>query len=147
MSGDPSVDVEETLAGGLSAMLWFRADPARDEEVLAALREVSGTLASVAGARIGHRHDEDRPYRTWMIDAGPVGADRLDSLMWRMQKAFKAAGLPALSRGEPQIERFVWLDDPAGSDPAEGDPAQSDPAQSDPVADRSPTDRRTPPCA
>ena len=116
-AGKPRADADlhpgDTPARGLSAMLWFRADPTRDDEVLAALRQVAGSIASLASSRIGHRPEEDRPYRTWMIDAGPVDASRLDSLMWRLQKAFNAAGLPALSRGEPQFERFVWIDDEA----------------------------------
>ena len=45
-----------------------------------------------------------------MIDAGPIDPARLDSLMWRLQKAFISAGLPALAKGEPQVESFVWLD-------------------------------------
>jgi len=110
-AGDPRAG--DAPARGVSAMLWFRADPTRDDEVLAALRQVARSIAGFASARIGHRSDEDRPYRTWMIDAGPVDASRLDSLMWRLQKAFNAAGLPALSRGEPQFERFVWIDDEA----------------------------------
>ncbi|HRO61330.1 MAG TPA: hypothetical protein PK177_19580, partial [Burkholderiaceae bacterium] len=111
LRADADLHSGDVLARGLSAMLWFRADPTRDDEVLVALRQVAGSIASLASSRIGHRPEEDRPYRTWMIDAGPVDASRLDSLMWRLQKAFNAAGLPALSRGEQQFERCVGIDD------------------------------------
>jgi len=66
---------------GLSAMLWFRADRARDADVRQALAKVAEAVASQAPSRIGHRHDEERPYRTWMIDVGPVAADRFDALL------------------------------------------------------------------
>ena len=104
-------------ASGLSAMLWFRADPSRDDEVRAALQRVATLISAQAAARIGHRHEEDRPYRTWMIDAGPIDPARLDSLMWRLQKAFNSAGLPALAKGEPQVESFLWLDAHGGEAP------------------------------
>ena len=94
---------------GISAMLWFRCSPDDDVVVLEGLRRMAqGCEAAGAEARIGHRHEEDRPYRTWMIDAGPVAADKLDALLWRLQKAFMATGLQALSQGEEHTECFEW---------------------------------------
>lgn len=97
-------------AAGLSAMLWFRADPARDADVRQALAKVAEAVAGHAPSRIGHRHDEDRPYRTWMIDVGPVAADRFDALLYRLHKATATAGLPALAQDPPHLESFAWQD-------------------------------------
>jgi len=97
-------------APGLSAMLWFRADPARDADVRQALVKVAEAVASQAPSRIGHRHDEDRAYRTWMIDVGPVAADRFDALLYRLHKAAATAGLPALAQDPPHLESFAWQD-------------------------------------
>ena len=93
----------------LSAMLWFRAGRDDDDAVRDALVRACAAIGSLAAARIGHRHDEDRPYRTWMIDAGPLEADAFGDLVERLQAAFAATGLAALARGEPQLERFEWL--------------------------------------
>jgi hypothetical protein len=98
-------------ARGLSAMLWFRADPSRDTEVALALRRVAEALAPVAPIRIGHRHEEDRPYRTWMIDAGPVAPDRYEAVLWRLHKAVFSAGVRAFSQASPHLESFEWLED------------------------------------
>lgn len=91
-------------------MLWFRADPARDTEVALALRRVAGALAGVAPTRIGHRHEEDRPYRTWMIDTGPVEPERYEAVLWRLHKAVSAAGVRAFAQALPHLESFEWLD-------------------------------------
>jgi len=101
-----------TAAGAampVSAMLWFRADPASDEAVRGALARVVDAISPDAAARIGHRHDEDRPYRTWMLDAGPVPAERYDALLYRLHKAIGSAGLPSLMQGEAHVESFAWL--------------------------------------
>jgi hypothetical protein len=93
----------------LSAMLWFRADRAQDEVVRTSLLAACELLASFAPARLGHRHEEDRPYRTWMVDAGPVPDDQFDALLARLEDAFTQAGVPALAQGTWQLERFQWL--------------------------------------
>lgn len=93
---------------GLSAMLWFRADPANDAPVRAALERVARTLAAEAPARIGRRHEEDKPYRTWMIDAGPIAAEHFDAVLYRMHKLIGSTGLNALMKGEAHLESFAW---------------------------------------
>lgn len=114
-------------ARGLSAMLWFRADPARDTEVALALRQVAEALATVAPIRIGHRHEEDRPYRTWMIDAGPVAPDRYEAVLWRLHKAVFSAGVRAFAQAAPHLESFEWLE---GGEPQDhpADPSCAAPA-------------------
>jgi hypothetical protein len=92
----------------LSAMLWFRADPAEDPAVRAALARLAEAIAPDAAARIGHRHEEDRPYRTWMLDAGPVPAERFDALLYRIHKNIGSTGLADLVQGEPHLESFAW---------------------------------------
>jgi hypothetical protein len=93
----------------LSAMLWFRAGRDDDDAVREALVRACAAVEPLAAARIGHRHDEHRPYRTWMIDAGPLDADAFADLVERLQAAFAATGLAALAQAEPQLERFEWL--------------------------------------
>lgn len=103
---------DESTAGPatLSVMLWFRADPGQDEAVRAALTRLARAIAPDAGSRIGHRHEEDRPYRTWMIDAGPVSAERFDALLYRMHKAVDSVGIAPLMQGDPHLECFAWQD-------------------------------------
>jgi hypothetical protein len=94
----------------LSAMLWFRADRQHDEEVRQALLAAGNAIAPLAPTRIGHRHEEDRPYRTWMIDAGPVGADQFEALVGRLHESLEATGAGKHAQGPWQLERFKWLD-------------------------------------
>jgi hypothetical protein len=96
------------MNASLSAMLWFRADLANDRAVRAALARLADAIAPDAAARIGHRHEEDRPYRTWMLDAGPVAADRFDALLYRIHKNIGSTGLADLVQGEPHLESFAW---------------------------------------
>ena len=93
---------------GLSAMLWFRADRSKDAEVRVALAKVAQAIAADAVSRIGHRHDEDKPYRTWMIDAGPIPAEHFDALLYRMHKLLGSTGLSTLMKGEAHLESFAW---------------------------------------
>lgn len=92
----------------LSAMLWFRADPAHDEAVSAALGQAAASIGAEAPVRFGHRHEEDRPYRTWMIDAGPVPPERYDALLFRLHKLLGSAGFRPLVQGEAHVETFAW---------------------------------------
>lgn len=93
----------------MSAMLWFRADRREDAAVRSALLAASRTVAPLTRSRIGHRHQEDRPYRTWMIDAGPVPLAEFDALAAGLREALLAAGIGQLAQGEWQLERFEWL--------------------------------------
>ncbi|MFP5411706.1 MAG: hypothetical protein ACLGHB_01915, partial [Gammaproteobacteria bacterium] len=74
----------------------------------AALARLAEAIAPDAAARIGHRHEEDRPYRTWMLDAGPVPAERFDALLYRIHKNIGSTGLADLVQGEPHLESFAW---------------------------------------
>jgi hypothetical protein len=98
------------MSAWLSAMLWFRAERQHDEEVRRALLAAREAIAPLAPARIGHRHEEDRPYRTWMIDAGPVEADRFEGLVGRLRASLDTSGADKLAQGAWQLERFEWLD-------------------------------------
>lgn len=109
-SAAPPTGETASRAASLSVMLWFRADPARDEAVRSALMRLAEAIAADAPSRVGHRHEEDRPYRTWMIDAGPVPAERFDALLYRMHKAVGSVGIAALMQGEPHLESFAWQD-------------------------------------
>ena len=104
----------------LSAMLWFRADPARDTDVSLALQRVVRALAADAPVRVGHRHEEDRPYRTWMIDAGPVAPERYQAMLWRLHKAVSAVNLRALAQAPPNLESFEWVSSSHPGEPSPG---------------------------
>jgi hypothetical protein len=92
----------------MSAMIWFRADPANDAAVSAALRQTAASLAAEAPVRFGHRHEEDRPYRTWMLDAGPVPPERYDALLFRLHRLLAGEAFRALAQGETHLESFAW---------------------------------------
>jgi hypothetical protein len=114
-------------ASGLYPIHWLRPDPTPETEVELAMRRVTQSLAPVAPIRIGHRHEEDRPYRTWMIDAGPVAPDRYEAVLWRLHKAVFSAGVRAFSQASPHLESFEWLEDAElGGHPA--DPPCASPA-------------------
>ncbi|MFA7664738.1 MAG: hypothetical protein WCY32_01305 [Burkholderiaceae bacterium] len=92
----------------LSAMLWFRADPADADAVADLLRPVASALAARMPVRFGCRHAEDRPYRTWMLDAGPVAPEDYDALLYRLHRLVRTPAFKALVQGEAQIESFAW---------------------------------------
>lgn len=92
----------------LSAMMWFRADPAHDEAVSAALSRAAAAIGNEAPVRFGHRHEEDHPYRTWMLDAGPVPPERYDALLFRLHRLLGSDAFRPFLQGEAHVESFAW---------------------------------------
>ncbi len=90
-------------------MVWFRASPADDAAVLRALGAARTTLADLTKCRIGSRRQEEKPYRTWMLDAGPVAQAEFHAFLDRLNESIAASGLIDLALAPPQVECFEWI--------------------------------------
>jgi hypothetical protein len=89
-------------------MVWFRARPDDDTIVGETLSGLVRSLVGHADCRIGARRNEDKPYRTWMLDAGPVDNDQFDALLTMLRIAVPATGIERLALAPPQFECFDW---------------------------------------
>ncbi len=91
-------------------MVWFRADPARNEDCRRALRELVQRLASTHGVhgRFGWRDETDGRYRTWLESYEPMDVDRCPAFIDALQAQASALGLDALATGERFTEVFQW---------------------------------------
>jgi hypothetical protein len=94
-----------------SVMIWFRARPDDDSIISQRLHDVVRFLAGRADCRIGSRRDEDKPHRTWILDAGPVDEEGFAALLSALRAALAATGLDRLALAPPQFECFNWITD------------------------------------
>lgn len=91
-------------------LVWFRADPARNEECRRALAALVGRAAAAHGvqARFGWRDEPDGRYRTWLESYEPLAADRCTAFIDGLAADAHALGLDALVTGERFAEVFEW---------------------------------------
>ncbi|HLS57412.1 MAG TPA: DUF4936 family protein [Zeimonas sp.] len=91
-------------------MVWFRADPARNDECRRALAALGRQMRESHGvdARFGWRDEPGAGYRTWLETYEPVAAERCGAFTDALRSAAAALGLDALSIGGRHDEVFEW---------------------------------------
>ncbi len=97
--------------------VWFRADPARSDEILRLL----GTLGSVLAARFaieprfGWRDEPEKNRRTWLESWEPLDAADEAAFVAALEAQAHALGLDALAQGGRFVDVFRWADEGAGN--------------------------------
>ena len=97
--------------------VYFKARPADDERVAAALRSLQVALRGRAGAglsmRFGHRHQEAPGQRTWLECYELPGGLDAGRLLALRAEAATSAGLDELREGPTHVEIFELPGDSA----------------------------------
>ena len=91
-------------------MVWFRADPAHDDECRRGLAALGRRMreSHAVDARFGWRDEPGAGYRTWIETYEPVAAERCDAFTQALRSAAAAPGLDALSMGGRHDEVVEW---------------------------------------
>lgn len=97
--------------------VYFKARPADDERVAAALRSLQVALRGRVGAglsmRFGHRHQEAPGQRTWLECYELSGGFEAGTLLALRAEAATSAGLDELREGPTHVEIFELPGDSA----------------------------------
>lgn len=98
------------LASGCVVLVWFRADPARNEACREALAALTGRAAAAHGvrARFGWRDEPDGRHRTWLESYEPLAPDRCAAFVEALGVDARALGLDALVTGKRYVDVFEW---------------------------------------
>lgn len=101
----------------VAVLVWFRADPARNEECLRALQALAGRVAPRFGlrARFGWRDEPEKNRRTWLESWEPVPEARQREFVDTLAEAWAALGFDALAPGGRFVEVFHWVEVPEAS--------------------------------
>lgn len=91
-------------------MVWFRADPAHNEECL---RRLARLRERVAGggrieARAGWRDETGVAYRTWLETYEPLETAHCEAFIGTLRAAAAELGLEALALNGRHLEVFEW---------------------------------------
>ena len=91
-------------------MVWFRADPAHNDECRAQLAALGRRMRQDWGveARFGWRDEAGAGYRTWLETYEPLGAEHCDPFIDALRSGAAALGLDALAIGGRHAEVFEW---------------------------------------
>lgn len=101
----------------LAVLVWFRAEPARNDECLQALRALAARIEPRFGVRgrFGWRDEPAKNRRTWLESWEPLRDDQEGAFVEALQAEAAALGFAALAPGGRFVEAFRWTD--AAKDP------------------------------
>ncbi len=91
-------------------LVWFRADPARNEECLQALRALAARVEPRFGvrARFGWRDEPEKHRRTWLESWEPLHEERESAFVQALEAQAASLGFAALAQSGRIVEVFRW---------------------------------------
>ena len=91
-------------------LVWFRADPARNDECLQALHALAARIEARFGlrARFGWRDEPEKQRRTWLESWEPLRAGDEGAFVDALAAEAAALGFDALAPGGRYVEVFRW---------------------------------------
>lgn len=94
----------------LVVLVWFRADPARNDECEGALRALAARIEPrfATRARFGWRDEPEKNRRTWLESWEPLRYDRESEFVDALQAEAARLGFDALAPGGRFVEVFRW---------------------------------------
>ncbi len=100
-------------------LVWFRADPARNEACLQALNALAARVEPRFGVRgrFGWRDEPEKKRRTWLESWEPLRADQESEFVEALEAEAAALGFAALAAGGRFVETFHWADAAKGPPP------------------------------
>ncbi len=96
----------------LVVLVWFRADPARNDECRQALDALAARIErrfDVRG-RFGWRDEPQKNRRTWLESWEPLRDEQESAFVEALEVEAAALGIPALAPGGRFVETFRWAD-------------------------------------
>lgn len=96
----------------LVVLVWFRADPARNDDCEHALRALAARIEPrfEMRARFGWRDEPEKHRRTWLESWEPLRDDRENEFVDALKAEADALGFDALAPGGRFVEVFRWAD-------------------------------------
>lgn len=96
--------------------VWFRADPARSDEILLLLETLGAKLAErfPIVPRFGWRDEPAKNRRTWLETWEPLVAADEAAFIEELDAQVRALGLDALARDGRFVDVFRWAGKAAG---------------------------------
>ncbi|HEY0878688.1 MAG TPA: DUF4936 family protein [Zeimonas sp.] len=94
----------------LVVLVWFRAEPARNEECLRALHALAGRMEIRFGlrGRFGWRDEPEKKRRTWLESWEPLDDTQEEAFVDALADEATALGFDALATGGRFVEVFRW---------------------------------------
>ena len=94
----------------LVVLVWFRAEPARNEECLQALHALAGRMETRFGlrGRFGWRDEPEKNRRTWLESWEPLDGSQEEAFVDALADEAAALGFDALAAGGRFVEVFRW---------------------------------------
>lgn len=95
---------------GIVVLVWFRADPARNEECLRALHRLAARLEPRFGlrARFGWRDEPAKNRRTWLESWEPLHEAREHEFVEALTAEAAAFGFGELAPAGRFVDVFHW---------------------------------------
>ena len=92
-------------------LVWFRADPARNDECLQALHRLAAHLEPRFGlrARFGWRDEPAKNRRTWLESWEPLSAEHEHEFVEALAAQAAALGFETLAPGGRFVDVFRWV--------------------------------------
>lgn len=96
----------------LVVLVWFRADPARNDECRRALHALVARMESRFGAhgRFGWRDEPEKNRRTWLESWEPLRDAQQGAFVEALEAEAASLGFDALAQGGRFVEAFRWAD-------------------------------------
>ncbi|RIK93410.1 MAG: hypothetical protein DCC72_08580 [Burkholderiales bacterium] len=93
-------------------LVWFRADPARNEECLRSLRALAARIEARFGVRgrFGWRDEPEKNRRTWLESWEPVDAGQESDFVEALGAEAASLGFGELAPGGRFVDVFHWAD-------------------------------------
>ncbi len=94
----------------LAVLVWFRADPARNEECLRALHALAARIEPRFGVRgrFGWRDELEKNRRTWLESWEPLRDEQEGAFVEALEAEAAALGFAALAPSGRFVEVFRW---------------------------------------
>lgn len=93
-------------------LVWFRADPARNDECLRALQALAGRIETRFGVRgrFGWRDEPEKRRRTWLESWEPLRDEQESEFVDALGAEAAALGFDALAPAGRFVDVFRWVD-------------------------------------
>jgi len=97
---------------GLVVLVWFRADPARNDECERALSVLAARIEPrfAMRARFGWRDEPEKNRRTWLESWEPLQDARESEFVDALAAEAAALGFDTLAPGGRFVDVFRWAD-------------------------------------
>lgn len=97
---------------GIVVLVWFRADPARNDECLQALHALAGRIEARFGVRgrFGWHDEPEKGRRTWLESWEPLGEEQESAFVDALAAEAAVLGFDALAPQGRFVDVFRWVD-------------------------------------